>query len=109
MRVLLVEPNYFKLRARNDEDFDSQSSDSVSSVKSRRTRVSDETLRYPPIGLLKLARFHKDRGDQVRFVSGYDKRYSKKAPFLPSFGTAFILLHYLPTNLTKSCGQSNSI
>jgi hypothetical protein len=56
MRVLLVEPAFRKQRP--------------SAIKSR---CSDEVLWYPPLGLMKLATYHKQRGDQVRFVSGCDK------------------------------------
>lgn len=55
MKVLLVEPDYRKTIPNNYEN------------------RADETLWYPPIGLLKLARFHKDRGDEVKFVSGFEK------------------------------------
>ncbi|MFC1584000.1 hypothetical protein ACFL5V_00485 [Fibrobacterota bacterium] len=36
-------------------------------------KFDDERLWYPPIGLLKLARYHMDRGDEVQFVRGCDK------------------------------------
>ena len=57
MRVLLVEPDY----RRNSR-----------SIRERNTtkKREDESLWYPPIGLMKLARFHKDRGDKVQFVYG---------------------------------------
>ncbi|MCK4998290.1 MAG: hypothetical protein KAS23_02105 [Anaerohalosphaera sp.] len=54
MRVLLIEPAYRK---------------STPKIEGRKT---DDTLWYPPLSLLKLARFHKDRGDEVKFVSGFD-------------------------------------
>jgi hypothetical protein len=54
MRVLLVEPAYRKGKPNIEK------------------RISDDTLWYPPLSLLKLARFHKDRGDEVKFVSGFD-------------------------------------
>ena len=56
MRVLLVEPAYRKGKPNIEK------------------RVYDDTLWYPPLSLLKLARFHKERGDDVKFVSGYDPK-----------------------------------
>jgi len=55
MRVLLVEPNYRKSRN-----------------TTAKSKPSDVTLWYPPLGLLKIARFHRNRGDEVRFVNGCD-------------------------------------
>ena len=54
MRVLLVEPAYRKDKPNIER------------------RINDDTLWYPPLSLLKLARFHRDRGDEVKFVSGFD-------------------------------------
>ncbi len=53
MQVLLVEPDYRKR-------------------KPKETKL-DASAWYPPIGLLKLARFHNDRGDTVEFRMGCDK------------------------------------
>ncbi len=52
MRVLLVEPDYRK--------------------GTPSSRQNDDTLWYPPISLLKLAHYHRERGDEVKFVRGYD-------------------------------------
>jgi hypothetical protein len=56
MKVLLVEPAFRK-----------------SKPSPTKTRPSDDMLWYPPLGLMKLSRFHKNRGDEVKFVSGCDK------------------------------------
>ena len=55
MRVLLVEP-----ACRNG-------------TPKRRPPQNDESLWYPPLGLMKLARYHHDRGDEVKFTSGCDR------------------------------------
>lgn len=68
MRILLVEPEYRHGSAsfiKNISTPDSKKRD-------------DESLWYPPIGLLKLATFHKRRGDYVRFVTGRDKSAIKE-------------------------------
>lgn len=62
MKILLVEPQYRKKAG-------GVAGNGVISGG----RVSDESLWYPPIGLMKLARYHKFRGDDVKFVSGIDK------------------------------------
>lgn len=63
MRILLVEPDY-----RNNS-----SSFVKSAMNSNSKRREDESLWYPPIGLLKLATFHRRRGDEVKFVIGRDQ------------------------------------
>jgi hypothetical protein len=60
MRILLVEPDYRKQRPH-------------AAAEAGKQRSGDETLWYPPLALMKLARFHKDRGDEVQFVYGCDK------------------------------------
>ena len=61
MRVLFVEPDY----RRNSRSIRER----IKKDNSSRKR-GDESLWYPPIGLMKLARFHKDREDKVQFVYG---------------------------------------
>lgn len=60
MKVLLVEPQYRR------------------GIPNSTDPPNDETLWYPPIGLLKLARYHNDRGDEVHFVSGCDESMARK-------------------------------
>ncbi|MCK4250345.1 hypothetical protein KAX97_02805, partial [candidate division WOR-3 bacterium] len=61
MRVLLVEPDYRRNSRSIREDIKTENPSK---------KRDDESLWYPPIGLMKLARFHKDRGDEVHFVYG---------------------------------------
>jgi len=67
VRVLLVEPQYRRGLAKSGE--------LMANVSSSKTALhrNDDNLWYPPIGIMKLSRFHKNRGDYVRFVSGCDK------------------------------------
>src|SRR3990172_9081883 len=58
MRILLVEPDYRRLVPSNRRDG---------------KRPEDDKLWYPPLGLMKLARFHKRRGDEVKFVVGRNR------------------------------------
>lgn len=63
MRILLVEPEYRHGSASFIKN--------VSALGNKKR--DDESLWYPPIGLLKLATFHKNRNDYVKFVTGRDK------------------------------------
>ena len=62
MRVLLVEPDY----RRNSRSIRERAAARNPTSK----RQGDESLWYPPLGLMKLATFHKNRGDEVHFFYG---------------------------------------
>ena len=62
MRILLVEPQYRKTRAKQPG----------SPPPKPGAPRDDSTLWYPPLGLMKLSRFHKMRHHDVKFVSGCD-------------------------------------
>lgn len=67
MRVLLVEPAWQKTKR-----------------GSGKQHQSEETKWYPPLSLMKLSRFHKNRGDEVRFVRGCDQTlFSEAGLFSP--------------------------
>lgn len=63
MRVLLVEPDYRHSAA--------NLVNKVTELGAK--RKDDESLWYPPLGLMKLGTFHRRRGDEVRIVMGCDK------------------------------------
>lgn len=69
MRVLLVEPQYRRTRGPKG---DGESTDGASEQPARPDSRGDDTLWYPPLGLMKLARFHRNRGDEVKLVRGCD-------------------------------------
>lgn len=73
MRILLVEPDYRHGSASFIR--------TVTAPDSKKR--GDESLWYPPIGLLKLATFHKRRGDKVTFVIGRDKSAVKGEDLFP--------------------------
>jgi len=62
LKVLLVEPDY----RRNSASIIERAADPTHSTK----KLDDESLWYPPLGLMKLAKFHNDREDKVDFVYG---------------------------------------
>lgn len=70
MKILLVEPDY----RHGSASFRKSAFD-----PDNKKRRDDESLWYPPIGLLKLATFHRRRGDDVEFVIGCDKSVLQEA------------------------------
>ena len=68
MRILLVEPAYRRTALPKASNI--THTDGMENLK---PYGEDDTRWYPPLGLLKLARFHKQRGDYVQFVSGCDR------------------------------------
>lgn len=70
MKILLVEPDY----RHGSPSFIK----AVTNLDNNK-KYDDESLWYPPIGLLKLATYHLQRGDEVKFVIGCDKTIFQEA------------------------------
>jgi len=78
LKVLLVEPSY-----RRQTESLLKNRTGLSEGQSKR-KNRDETLWYPPIGLMKLSTFHRSRGDEVKFVIGTDKSLFSDGPLFAS-------------------------
>ena len=75
MRVLLVEPAYRRRQPKPP----------TGPEPSKGKRPEDYSLWYPPLGIMKLSRFHKDRKDDVEFVYGCDPRVISKEPLFDGY------------------------
>lgn len=83
MRVLLVEPNYRRGKPSSSK------------------KINDDTLWYPPIGLLKLSRFHKNRNDDVVFTIGKNSElFSQPSLFSEVKGRGLFDRVYITTLFT---------
>ena len=76
MNILLVEPEYRRLTTSKRKLLAAHRTGAIAEAKASR---DDETLWYPPLGLLKLARFHRQRGDNVEFAIGCDPTFVPNA------------------------------
>ena len=73
LKVLLVEPDY----RRNSSSIIKKAKEQTKPLK----KIVDESLWYPPIGLMKLARFHNDKEDEVDFTYGCKEESEKLGLF----------------------------
>lgn len=74
MKVILVEPDY-----RRNSHYKIQKAQKQNEL----TKINDESLWYPPLGLMKLSTFHNRRNDNVSFIYGCDEESLQKIHFNP--------------------------